>query len=215
MWWQERAARYLREERYNTLLECAFRESRTVMDDASRFAHAQYRTHVSALAVRAALSRLGIIERFAAQVAATGTGRWTTAASHDADYVGTSETVRLAEASPDVSRISLWTRDGLIFDSSRSLAGGPAEGRPVELLAEARDTPLTRLQRVALAERLAQTLARLEAAGMAHRAAYEMADEVERDLGVPLAQLSAWRRRSDAAASSESSSTRHPEPEAG
>jgi UDP-N-acetylglucosamine kinase len=191
-WWQDRAAVYLRDGRYNTLLEGGFRDPQTVMAAALNFADAGYQTRVSALAVPAALSRLGIIERYAAQVEATGTGRWTTAASHDADYVGTAEVLRLAHAAPQVSRISLWTRDGLVYDTRRDRAGGWLTPVPAtDLLAEARDTPLTRLQRVALSGRLAETMARLEAAGLAHPAVHEMAGQVREDLGAVPAELSA------------------------
>ena len=118
-WWQERAAAYLRDGRYNTLLEVGFRDPGMVLATARHFASVGYQVHVMALAVPAVLSRLGIIERFARQVEVTGTGRWTTAASHDADYRGTVEVLRQAQDSPVVSRISLWTRDGLVYDNPR------------------------------------------------------------------------------------------------
>jgi hypothetical protein len=183
-WWQDRAATYLQAGRYHTLLEGGFRDPTRVLATAERFADAGYQVRICALAVPAALSRLGIIERYARQIEVAGTGRWTTAASHDADYTGTIRVLRLAQASPAVSQISLLTRDGLIYDNHRDATGQwTLELSAVDVLSEARTTPLTRLQRIALANRLADTLDRLERAGGAHPALYEMATQVERALG--------------------------------
>ena len=129
-WWQDRAAEYLRAGRYNTLLEGGFRDPDTVLANAERFAEAGYEVHVSALAVPAVLSRLGIIERFARQAEVTGTGRWTTAASHDADYTGTVEVLRLARhrlRSPGsaCSPVTDW--------STTTAAARRAGGRPASL----------------------------------------------------------------------------------
>ncbi len=182
-WWQDRAAEYLRAGRYNTLLEGGFRDPDTVLASADRFAEAGYEVHVSALAVPATLSRLGIIERFARQAEVTGTGRWTTAASHDADYTGTVEVLCLAQASSAVSRMSLLTRDGLVYDNRRGPTDGWSMGvSAVDVLSEARHSPLSRLQRMALANRLVGTVERLERVGIAHPALYDMAAEVEQDL---------------------------------
>jgi UDP-N-acetylglucosamine kinase len=183
-WWQDRAAAWLRAGRYNTLLEGGFRDPGAVLDSAGLFAEAGYHVHVSALAVPAALSRIGIIERFARQVELAGTGRWTTAASHDGDFRGTVETLRLAHASPAVARISLWTRDGLVHDDRRSPAGKwSTSAVPADVVNKIRGTPLSRAQRTALISHLAQTLAGLERAGLAHPALYEMAGMVYQDLG--------------------------------
>jgi hypothetical protein len=191
-WWQDRAAAYLRARRYHTLLEGGFREPAAVLATAERFAGAGYAVRVCALAVPAVLSRLGIIERFARQVEVAGTGRWTTAASHDADYKGTAEVLSLAEASPAVSRISLLTRDGLVYDNHRDPTGQwTIRASAVDLLTEARDTPLGRLQRTALANRLASTLERLKRADVAHPALQDMAAEVEQGLAPLTAYLTA------------------------
>jgi predicted kinase len=183
-WWQDRAATYLRAGCYHTLLEGGFRDPATVLATAERFTEAGYHVRICALAVPAALSRLGIIERYAKQVEVAGTGRWTTAASHEADYTGTVQVLRLAEASPAVSRISLFTRDGLVYDNYRDPTGQwTSRTSPLDILTEARDTPLSRLQCTALANRLVDTLDRLKRAGSAHPALYEMAAEVEQALG--------------------------------
>ncbi len=182
-WWQDRAAAYLRAGRYHTLLEGGFREPAAVLATAGRFAEAGYGVRVCALAVPAVLSRLGIIERFARQVEVAGTGRWTTAASHDADYNGTVEVLRLAEASSVVSRISLLTRDGLVYDNRRGSDGQwTIRASSVDVLSEARDIPLSRLQRNSLVNRLASALESLKRADVAHRALHDMAAEVEQGL---------------------------------
>jgi UDP-N-acetylglucosamine kinase len=184
-WWHEHAAEFLRQGRYHTLLEGGFRDPAQVMGTAERFAQAGYAVRVCALAVPAALSRLGIIERYARQVQTAGVGRWTTAASHDADYAGTLTVLRLAEASPVVTRLSVLTRDGLVFDDHRDSSGAWRLGSSaVAVLVEGREGPLNRLQRVALTNRLSDTLAQLRRAGRTHPALEEMATVVERDLAV-------------------------------
>jgi Zeta toxin len=181
--WQERAAGFLRAGRYHTLLESGFRDPEAVLGSAVHFAQAGYVVRVCVLAVPAVLSRLGIIERYARQVEVAGAGRWTTAASHDADYAGTVQVLQLAAASPAVTRVCVLIRDGLVFDDHRDPSGAwRLGGSAVEVLAEARDMPLSRLQRVALGNRLTSTLERLRRAGLAHPALDEMAAEVAREL---------------------------------
>jgi hypothetical protein len=63
-WWQDRAAAYLRDRQFNVLLEGGFRDPDAVLASADRFATDGYLVHVAALAVPAAMSRLGIIERY-------------------------------------------------------------------------------------------------------------------------------------------------------
>jgi hypothetical protein len=110
-----------------------------VLATAAQFAQAGYAVRVCALAVPAVLSRLGIIERYARQVETAGVGRWTTAASHDADYAATVDALRLAQASPAVTRLSVLTRDGLVFDDHRAAAATwRLEGSAVEILIEGR-----------------------------------------------------------------------------
>lgn len=189
-WWQDRAAEYLRARRYNLLLEGGFRDPAAVLATAERFAAADYAVHVSALAVPAVLSRLGIIERYARQAEVAGTGRWTTAASHDADYTGTVEVLRRAEASSAVSRISLLIRDGLVHENHRGPTGQwTTRVSAVDVLAEARNAPLSRLQRTALANRFAGTLERLQLTDIAHPALYDMAAQVKQDLAPFVADL--------------------------
>jgi UDP-N-acetylglucosamine kinase len=191
LWWREHAVEYLRSERFNALLEIGFRDPPWAAATAERFADTGYDVHVVALAVPAVLSRLAIIERFARQSETTGTGRWSTAAAHEAHFNGTVEVLRFAEASPAVSRISLWTRDGPVYDNHRDPAGGWTNPpSAVEVLTEARDTPLNRLQCVALTNRLSGTLERLERAGQAHPALHYMAAEVQQDLRAAAADLS-------------------------
>jgi hypothetical protein len=190
LWWRDRAVEYLRSERFNALLEIGFRDPPWAAATAERFADSGYDVHVVALAVPAVLSRMAIIERFARQVETTGAGRWSTAAAHEAHFNGTVEVLRFAEASPAVSRVSLWTRDGPVYDNLRDPAGDwtnpPAA---VEVLTEARDTPLNRLQCVALGNRLSGTLERLERSGQAHPALHYMAAEVRQDLRAFAADL--------------------------
>jgi hypothetical protein len=182
-WWHHQGAEYLRVRHINALLEAGFRDPGWVETTAERFADSGYDVHVVALAVPAVLSRMAIIERYAWQCEVTGSGRWSTAASHEAHFNGTVEVLRFAEASPAVSRVSLWTRDGPVYDNLRDPAGDwtnpPAA---VEVLTEARDTPLNRLQCVALGYRLAGTLERLERLQLAHPALHDMAAAVQQDL---------------------------------
>jgi hypothetical protein len=191
-WWQDRAAAYLRTGHYNTLLEGGFRDPGNVLAAAESFDAAGYQVHVSALAVPAVLSRLGIIERYAGQVQAVGTGRWTTAASHDADYLGTVDVLRLAHTSPAVSRISLWTRNGLVHDDQRAAAGHwPTGLAAADVLTRLRNLPLSQPDRAALTGRLTSTMGYLDQAGLAHPGLREMAATIEQDLVRPPATAAA------------------------
>lgn len=179
-WWYDRAIDYLRARRYNLLLEGGFRDPAAVIQTAEDFAATGYDVRVAAVAVPAALSRLGIIERYAAQLDHTGVGRWVPAARHDENYHGTPDVLQRAQDSPAVHRITVLTRDGRVYD--RPTGRWPTTTSPVEVFEEARAEPFTRLQRTALANRLADTLDGLCAAGAGHDELYDMAAAVHDDL---------------------------------
>lgn len=185
-WWQDRSAAYLREARYHTLLEGGFRDPGEVLAGAAQFRAAGYEVHVSALAVPAALSRLGIVERYARQAEVTGRGRWTTQASHDADYTGTVTVLEMARESPAVSRVSLWTREGLIYDDQRGPGGDwTASITAADVLHRARSAPVSREQSAALVGRLDAAMDWLRRAGRAHQALHETAALIRQDLAGP------------------------------
>lgn len=179
-WWLDRATDYLWARHYNVLLQGRFAGPDEVMQTAERFAAAGYEVRVAAMAVPAALSRLGIIERYATQVDQVGTGRWVPNGAHDGNYDGTREVLRLAAVNPAVHRITVLTRDGAVYDRPTNRA--PAVASPVDVLDEARAEPFSRLQRTALANRLADTLDRLRATGAGHDDLYDMAVAVNDDL---------------------------------
>jgi UDP-N-acetylglucosamine kinase len=178
-WWSDRATDYLRARRYNILLQGRFGRPDRAMKTAEQFAAAGYNVRVAAMAVPAALSRLGIIERYASQLDHAGTGRWTPARVHDENYEGTREVLRLAATDPAVHRITVLTRDGIVYD--RPTDRWPSVATPVDVLEEGR-APFSRLQRTALANRLADTLDHLRAIGAGHDDLYDMAAAVHDDL---------------------------------
>lgn len=184
LWWQNRAADYLRTRQYNILIDRDWDGPDPIVLTAERFAEAGYSVHMAALAVPASVSRLALVESFTRQADATRTGRWISTERHDAGYVTTAEALRRAEASDAVSKVSVHTRDGIAHEKQRQQNGQwlPKAPAAVDVLTEARETPLPRTQRTAIGNRLAAALERLERLGVAHLALHEMGAEIAKDL---------------------------------
>jgi hypothetical protein len=183
-WWQDRAIEHLVVGGYNIAFEDRFGSPDSVLNTAEALAGVGYKVRVAAVVVPALISRLGIIETFARSACVAGTGPWVSAEEHDAGYAEVIELVVQAENSAAVGRITLHTPDGVLYDRQRGRARdwGPGSRSSVDVLIEARNEALSRVQRTALANRLVQTLKQLAAAGLGHRAIFEMGGQVIEDL---------------------------------
>lgn len=134
--WQQMAADWLQHNRRNIAFEAGFRAPQKIMDLAKEFHTAGYHVEVMALAVPAAISKAGIVVRYATQLDQGRAGRWTTMKSHNSDYHGSIETLELANRSPYVSRITLESRTAQIHSEPPG-----AQPHPIDILKEARETP--------------------------------------------------------------------------
>lgn len=188
-WWQDRAIEHLVLEGENIAFEDRFGSPDSVLDTAEMLQGVGYKVRVAAVVAPAAISRLGIIETYARSAGVSGSGPWVSAEDHDASYADVVELVDRAEKSPAVSRVTLHSADGVLHDRRRDPAGpwGPGSRSSVDVLIDARNEPLSRLQRTALANRLAQTLEQMAETGTGHRATFEMGGQVIEELaGHPL-----------------------------
>jgi hypothetical protein len=188
-WWQDRAIEHLVLEGENIAFEDRFASPDIALHTAEVLQGVGYKVRVAAMVAPAAISRLGIIESYARSAGVAGAGPWISAEDHDASYATVVELVDRAEKSPAVSRITLHTQDGVLHDRRRDPAGRwePGSRSSVDVLIDARNEPLSRLQRTALANRLAQTLEQMAEAGIGHRATFEMGSQVIEELaGHPL-----------------------------
>ncbi|WP_028647584.1 zeta toxin family protein [Nocardiopsis sp. CNT312] len=109
----------------------------TTLRTARAFAAAGYRVHLVALAVNERVSRLDSVNRYLAPGPAN---RWTPATAHDLGYRMTPHTVREAQNSPHVHRVTVTDRSG------RELPTGDGRSAADTLLAH-REAPWTRTRR--------------------------------------------------------------------
>ncbi|ABD11725.1 hypothetical protein ThrDRAFT_01185 [Frankia casuarinae] len=84
--WMQKAQEWAIDHRIDVLMESAMRLPDEFEHPARRFAAAGYRVEVAFLAVPAALSRLGVLDRYWTQVAAHGYGRPIDPTIHDACF---------------------------------------------------------------------------------------------------------------------------------
>lgn len=102
--WHAKAEAYVLEERVDAVVETAMTGPDGFVEPARRFAAAGYRVEAAILAVPAALSRLGILARYARQLEVDERGRAVSKENHDTCYRGLVETAdqidrgRLADA---------------------------------------------------------------------------------------------------------------------
>ncbi|MEY9211826.1 zeta toxin family protein [Thermobifida halotolerans] len=110
------------DNRHSLLLEGTFRDPRTTLATAERFAGAGYRVEVVAIGVREEVSRLDSVNRYLSPGSVVN--RWTPANAHDLGYRMCPRTVAACEASPHVHRITVVDQSGAAhFDNERGPDG--------------------------------------------------------------------------------------------
>jgi predicted ABC-type ATPase len=92
--WMAKAEAYLIEARANVVIETTMRDPGDFQEPAAMFRRAGYDVEVAVMAVPEPLSRMGILTRYEQQVAASGGGRLTEVANHDAAYRGCVQALR-------------------------------------------------------------------------------------------------------------------------
>lgn len=108
--------------RYSVLLEGTFRDPRMVTETATRFADAGYRVEVVAVATPASVSRLSA-EMRSLDLGYPAVGRWTPPAAHETALEHSSKVVAALERLPQVARVQVFSREGLLYANSRTESG--------------------------------------------------------------------------------------------
>jgi UDP-N-acetylglucosamine kinase len=129
--WMGMAQAYAIEHRVNVAIETTMRDQGDFLDPVGVFGDAGFRVEAAVMAVPAALSRLGIVARYAEQVAASGSGRLTEVANHDASYAGVlGAASAMDNGSCRVDQVSVWRRGNrLLFAQERPGQGGGGRQR--------------------------------------------------------------------------------------
>lgn len=91
--WMGKVHAYSIEQRYDVIMESAMTKPADFLEPVQRYRDAGYRIEVVVLAVPEALSRLGVLARYHAEVAATGRGRVIDGQVHDETYRGVLDSV--------------------------------------------------------------------------------------------------------------------------
>lgn len=110
--WARMSSDYLRERQASVVFETTFRQPDAVVATAKEFRDAGYRVEVRALAVPEAVSRLGVLSRYAEQVRDQGAGRWTPQAFHDVAAEQMPKSLERVIAEGHVDRVLVVDRGG-------------------------------------------------------------------------------------------------------
>lgn len=110
--WARMSSDYLRERQASVVFETTFRQPDAVVATAKEFRDAGYRVEVRALAVPEAVSRLGVLSRYAEQVRDQGVGRWTPQAFHDVAAEQMPKSLERVIAEGHVDRVLVVDRAG-------------------------------------------------------------------------------------------------------
>lgn len=165
--WVRDSISYACAQRISVIIEGTFRDPVTTIETAERFAESGFTTHLVALAVPGAVSRLDAVHRYFGAVAAGEPGRWSPLVNQDAGYLGVPATVERAERSLAVDRITVTDRAGAIwYDNSRGPHGSwadPPEAGPA--VQRARGDPLSAEHAREWLDRFEQNLAWARDAG--------------------------------------------------
>lgn len=116
------AVEHAHKRRYSLLLEGTFRDAAMVTGTAARFADAGYRVEVAVVATPAVVSRLSAEMRSLAG-GLPSIGRWTPPAAHESALEHSPGVVAALEALPHVARVQVFSREHLLYDSTRTDTG--------------------------------------------------------------------------------------------
>ncbi|WP_424467218.1 zeta toxin family protein [Pseudoclavibacter helvolus] len=131
--WARMSSDYLRERGASVVFETTFRQPDAVVATAKEFRDAGYRVEVRALAVPEAVSRLGVLSRYAEQVRDQGAGRWTPQSFHDVAAEQMPKSLERVIAEGHVDRVLVVDRPGRTLytadiDTAAASAPGARDG---------------------------------------------------------------------------------------
>jgi UDP-N-acetylglucosamine kinase len=129
--WVRAAIQDCLEERRSLLLEGSFGDANVTLATARRFGEAGYNAHVVAMASPRVLSIVTAASRYLRDLKAGAPSRFTSLSAHDRGYDGTARLVDALEATADVDRLTLLSRNGTVLldrSSDTSETDAPFKG---------------------------------------------------------------------------------------
>ena len=183
--WVEMCLQEAARERVSCVVESTFRSAQVGLATAGLLREAGFAVEVRAVAVPPAVSRLGTVQPYAAQLTDKGAGRWTPSSAHEQAVAGMPGTVAQLVSAGVVDQLQVVARDTRVLLALDVPAGEQDRARVVDDVARA----LAAGQSVAA---LAPVAAAGWVAGYA-RCARVLAEHAERDLDV-LATMSRLAR---------------------
>jgi hypothetical protein len=109
--WIEKSLQYAAETvGCSVALESTLRQPDVVCRTMNFFKEHGYKVNLNILLAHSLLSRLGVIERYLAQMSDTGNGRFTVRESHDASYDAIPDTMTAIFAEGNLNRLRLYER---------------------------------------------------------------------------------------------------------
>jgi UDP-N-acetylglucosamine kinase len=122
--WHAEAEAYVRDRCCHALVETSLADPDEFATTADRFRASGYRVEVAALAVPAALSRLGIACRYMRQADVDGHGRYVARGNHDHCYAGMVETAARVDQDGGADTVFAFRRGNHpVFQNHRSASG--------------------------------------------------------------------------------------------
>jgi UDP-N-acetylglucosamine kinase len=117
--WLDRSMDVAAQRRVNVVIEGTMRRSEFVRAIAGRFRGLGYRSEAAIVATPAAMSRLGILQRYQRQRQALGYGRYTTIDVHDAGYRGLLDTADAMDRNQLIDAVAVYRRGGQLLYANR------------------------------------------------------------------------------------------------
>lgn len=110
--WVDKAVSYAAAQRFNVVFDSTLSRPASASAITARFRAEDYRMEAAFVAVPAALSKLGILQRYQAQLEVRGHGRVTLLSAHDDSYAGVLDTADLIDNSRLVDAVHVYRRGG-------------------------------------------------------------------------------------------------------
>jgi hypothetical protein len=103
-----------------------------------------YKVNLNILLAHSLLSRLGVIERYVAQISDTGNGRFTVRESHDASYDAIPDTMTAIFAEGNLNRLRLYERGAKLISTWHLEGASPAVANEAMHIIRERRTHVSR-----------------------------------------------------------------------
>lgn len=157
-------------KRCNIVFEGTMRNKEPLMSTIQYLHDVGYRIDIHVMAVKAEISRVGIVDRYESQKEFSGGGRWTPVESHDEAYLNLPSTVEALEQNSPIYSLKIYNHNGIALYTNmngfKSISGRKSifgvKSDAMAAILRVRKKPLTKDERLFLDHKRAEIIEKMQ-----------------------------------------------------